>query len=453
MISENSKSTYDAYDIDAFESASAFKNIAVKENATREKFAKATNGLPDLKITDVRAIPTRPGGSGPNLCVVKVETSEPGLYGIGCATFTQRQHAVVSDIENYLRDFAIGKSVNNIEDMWQMSYVNGYWRDGPVLNCSTSGLDMALWDIKGKRANMPVYELLGGKVRFALETYSHSGGNSIGAAVESAQAAMEAGYRHVRIQMGGYSGVAGIEPDYVKAGFGAPNDSFMDLYGYQESIPKMFEAVRLACGDRVELLHDVHSRIQPIDVINLCKALEQYRPFYVEDALSPENMDYFELLRSKTTVPLLMGELFTNPAEYKRAMSNGWLDFVKHHFSKNGGITPCLKIARLGEHFNVRTNWHGAGDTSPVGLAAQCHVDLAIWNFGIQEMSIGFNTNERLREIFPGTPRIENGYIWVNEAPGLGVDVNEAEALKWPIAEEFAGFGRVRKFDGTHVRP
>ncbi|MEX2566981.1 MAG: enolase C-terminal domain-like protein [Cyclobacteriaceae bacterium] len=449
MTPENSRT----HTVDAFESMDAFKNMKIKEDATRSKFSKATNGLPDLKITNVKAIPVRPGGSGPNLCVVKVETSEPGLYGLGCATFTQRQHAVVTVIDDYLHDFCVGKNVNNIEDMWQMAYQSAYWKDGPVQNCAISGIDMALWDIKGKRANMPVYELLGGKVRFALNTYSHSGGNSIEEAVESAQAAIEAGYRYVRIQLGGYTGVAGIEPDFKEAGFGHESDNFMDQYTKMRDVPKMFEAVRLACGDRVELLHDIHSRLQPPDAIRLCKELEQYRPFFIEDACSLENADYFEQFREQTSVPLLLGEQFTNPAEWVRPMSERWIDFVKHHFSHIGGLTPAMKVARLGEIFNVRTNWHGAGDTSPVGLAAQCHADLAIWNFGLQEMSISFNTKDILREIFPGTPRIEDGYIYVNEAPGFGVDIDEEEAAKWPIAEQFAGFGRVRMFDGTPITP
>lgn len=416
-----------------------------------DKFTGATNGLPDLKITNVKAIPVQPGNI--ELVVVKVETSEPGLYGLGCATFRQRAHTVVSAIDNYLHDFCVGKSVNNIEDMWQMCYQSSYWRNGPVLNNALSGVDQALWDIKAKRANMPLYELLGGKCRFAVDTYAHRGGNSPEAVVESVQQAMEEGYRHVRIQMGGYTGPSDRNPDYKDAGFGHERDGFMDQQAYIRAIPEMFEAVRLSCGERVELLHDVHERIQPMDAINLCKALEQYRPFFIEDPLSPENNDYFELMRQHTTVPISMGELFNNPHEWVGPMSKRWFDFIRIHISQIGGVTPAMKVARLGEAFNVLTAWHGPGDCSPVGHACNTHISFAIWNFGILEMSAGI-MDERLREIFPGSPVIEKGYAYVNEVPGHGVDINEEEAAKYPIQEvQLNDWTQVRKYDGTAVRP
>src|SRR5690606_30501417 len=171
-------------------------------------------------------------------------TSEPGLYGVGCATFTQRAEVVVTAINKYMPEFCIGRDADNIEDMWQMAYQSSYWRNGPVLNNALSGLDQALWDIKAKRANMPLYELLGGKCRFAPDTYAHRGGNSIEAVVESVQQAMEQGYRHVRIQMSGYTGPADQNPDFKDYGFGHDRDQFMDQRAYLRSLPRMFEAVR-----------------------------------------------------------------------------------------------------------------------------------------------------------------------------------------------------------------
>ncbi len=419
----------------------------------RETYARQTNGLPDLKITGVRAIPVRPGGRGPNLCVVKVETSEPGLYGLGCATFTQRQHAVVTAIDRYLNDFCRDKSASNIEDMWQMAYQSSYWRNGPVLNNALSGLDQALWDIKGKRAGMPVYELLGGKCRFAADTYAHRSSNSIENLAEQVQQSMEEGYRHVRIQVGGYTGPSDLSPDFQAHGFGHQSENFMDQKAYIRAVIQAFDKVRDVCGEKVELLHDIHERIQPMDAINLCKALEPYEPFFIEDPVSPENNDWFPLFRQQTTVPISMGELFNNPHEWVGPMSKRWFDFIRIHVSQIGGITPAMKVARLGEWFNVRTAWHGPPDCSPVGHAANTHMSLATWNFGILEMSAGFVMDEAVREVFPGTPRIENGYAWVNEAPGLGVEINEEEARKWPIAESYPGFGRVRMYDGTPIRP
>ncbi|MGM0507032.1 MAG: enolase C-terminal domain-like protein [Bacteroidota bacterium] len=418
---------------------------------TKERFMRSTNGLPDLSITDVKAIPVQPGGI--ELVVVKVETSEPGLYGIGCATFRQRAHAVVTAIERYLKDFCVGKSVNNIEDMWQMCYQSSYWRNGPVLNNALSGLDQALWDIKGKRANMPLYELFGGKCRFAADTYAHMSGNSKEEVAENVLGAMEDGYRHVRIQMGGYTGPADQNPDFRDRGFGHERDQYMDQKAYLRAIPEMFAEVRKVCGERVELLHDIHERIQPMDAINMCKTLEEYRPFFIEDPLSPENNDYFKLMRQHTTVPIAMGELYNNPHEWLGPISKRWFDFIRIHISQIGGLTPAMKVARMAEWFNVRTTWHGPGDCSPVGHACNAHASLATWNFGVLEMTAGI-MNEQLREIFPGAPRIEKGYAFVNEAPGHGVDIDEELAAKFPLQDvQLNTWTQVRSYDGTPIRP
>ena len=422
-------------------------------------YSKATAGLPPLKITKVKAIATCPHGI--ELIVVKVETSEPGLYGLGCATFRQRAHTVVAAIDKYLNDFCKGKDVDNIEDMWQMAYQSSYWRNGPVLNNALSGLDQALWDIKGKRANMPVYQLLGGKCRFAIDCYAHASGNTPNEVAESVQGFMDKGFRHVRIQMGGYgasqmlggygeSGQA-AEPDFKKAGFGMADDNLMNSAKYTKSVIDMFDTVRKKCGENVELLHDVHERVQPMEAINMLKALEQYRPFFIEDPFSPENNRYFEILRQHTTVPIAMGELFNSPHEWVDPMKDKMFDFIRIHISQIGGITPAMKVARLGEWFNVRTAWHGPGDVSPVGHAANAHIDFAIWNFGIQE-SITFS--DTLQEIFPGCPYVKDGYMYVNEAPGLGVTINEKLAAKYPLPDvQMNNWTQLRKNDGTPVRP
>jgi len=233
-----------------------------------------------VKITKVKAIVTCPHGI--ELIVVKVETDQPGLYGVGCATFRQRAHAVVAAVNEYLDDFCRGRDVDNIEDIWQMTYVSSYWRNGPVLNNALSGLDQALWDIKGKRAGMPVYQLLGGKCRFAVPCYSHASGRSPEEAADSAQNLMEQGFKYVRIQLGGYGSTHLAEnPDYKAGGFGMPEDNTMDEQAYVRGVPKMFEATRKQCGEEVELLHDIHERLQPLDAIRLIKLLEPYRPFFI----------------------------------------------------------------------------------------------------------------------------------------------------------------------------
>jgi mannonate dehydratase len=405
-------------------------------------------GLAPVKIKSVKAIATAPQGS--NLIVVRVETTEPGLYGLGCATFTQRAAAVVTAINSYMHDFCVGKDVDNIEDMWQSFYVSSYWRNGPVLNNALSGLDQALWDIKGKRAKMPVYQLLGGKSRFAIPCYGHAGGNTPEAVAESVQKFMSQGFRHVRIQQGGYGSVGSVQdkPDFKAAGFASEDDNYMNEQAYIKSVPKMFEAVRKVCGEEVELLHDVHERSQPMDVINMCKRVEEYRPFFIEDPFSPENMGWFKQLRANTSVPIAMGELFNNNNEFLEPMANQLFDYIRCHVSQIGGITPAMKVARLGEWFNIKTAWHGPGDVSPVGHSAQAHIDLAIWNFGIQEAT---SFSDKVQAVFPGCPTMNKGYMSVNEVPGLGVDIDEKEAAKYPIGTK--SNWQVRKTDGTIIRP
>jgi len=415
------------------------------ENSTTPSYA---TGVPAIKIKSVKAIATAPEGS--NLVIVKVETTEPGLYGLGCATFTQRAVPVISAIDSYLNDFCSGKDVDNIEDMWQSAYVSSYWRNGPVLNNALSGLDMALWDIKGKRANMPVYQLLGGKCRIAVDCYAHASGPTPEAVVESVQKFIAQGFRHVRIQQGGYGGVGTMEkpPDFKQAGFGRESDMYMDQRTYLKRVPMMFDAVRKRCGEDIELLHDIHERVDPMDAINLIKSLEQYRPYFIEDPFSPENMKWFRQLRTTTSVPIAMGELFNNINEFRDYMVEQLFDYIRIHISQIGGITPAMKVARLGEWFNVKTAWHGPGDVSPVGHAANGHIDLAAWNFGIQESHIW---NEKAQAVFPGCQTYKNGYMYINEAPGLGVDINEKEAAKYPIGTKLNW--TLRKGDGTIIRP
>ncbi len=421
---------------------------ADRRAAAEAETPQYAKGMKPLTIKSVRAIATAPQGS--NLIVVKVETSEPGLYGLGCATFTQRAEVVLVAVNTYLNEFCVGRDVDNIEDMWHAAYVSSYWRNGPVLNNALSGLDQALWDIKGKRAGMPLYQLLGGKARFAVPCYTHANGRTPEETVESVKKIQEQGYRYIRIQQGGYGAVGSTtqKPDFKEAGFGGATDNYMDENAYLKAIPILFETVRKQCGEEVELLHDIHERVQPMNAINMIKKLEEFRPFFIEDPFSPENMKWFKLLRQSTTVPLAMGELFNNINEFLEPMANQWFDYIRIHVSQIGGVTPAMKVARLGEWFNVKTAWHGPGDVSPVGHSAHAHIDLAVWNFGIQE-AVQFN--DKTLEVFSGCPTMKNGYMSVNEVPGIGVDIDEKAAAKFPISAK--SNWQVRKFDGTLIRP
>ncbi len=408
--------------------AGGLGDLSEAQAVQQEKLSKPPVGFAPIKIKSVKAIGVKsaPEGRGSNLVVVKVETTEPGLYGVGCATFTQRAEAVITAVDRYLNDFATGRDADNIEDMWHAAYVSSYWRNGPVLNNALSGLDQALWDIKGKRANMPVYQLLGGKCRFGVETIARGNGNTPEEVADSVLKQMEAGYRYFRISA---AGVPESKAPFYEAGFGKPTDEYIDDLGTLRALVKTFEVVRKRCGDEVLLGHDLHEKYQPMDVINFCKQIEQYGPIsFIEDPLSPENTHWWKQMRASTTVPFAMGELFNNVNEFIDPMVNHYFDYIRIHVSQMGGITPCMKVARLGEWFNVRTIWHGPGDVSPVGHSAMAHMDLATWNFAAQEGGGAFS--EYLREMFPGCLSKQGVYIMVNDLPGLGIDINEKLACK-----------------------
>jgi len=408
----------------------------------------------NLTITDVKAILTAPAGI--RLVVVKVQTSEPGLYGLGCATFTQRARAVESAVSTFLKPFLVGKHPLDIEDIWQSSFVSSYWRNGPVLNNALSGVDMALWDILGKVSGLPLYQLWGGKARRAVDTYRHASGANFQQVEEQVRSYMQQGYRHVRVQVA----VPGLATYGTRknpaGGQKLPENRRPRVWEpkpYVLTIPRLFEHLRSKLGDDVELLHDVHERVPPILAIQLARDLEPYRPFFLEDPFSPEDVGYFEHLRQQTSTPIAMGELFNNPNEFVPLVSGRLIDFIRVHISQIGGLTPARKLAAFCEFFNVRTAWHGPGDVSPVGHAANVHLDLTVPNFGIQEAR---EFTQAEQDVFPGCPALKDGYYWAGEQPGLGIDIDEKLAARFPIEDDppfDMPWGNTRRLDGTIVKP
>ena len=387
---------------------------------------------------------TQPGHS--RLVIVKILTTEPGLYGLGCATFTQRIYAVQSAIERHLKPFLIGREVDRIEEIWQMAMVHGYWRNGPVLNNAISGIDQALWDIQGKRAGMPVYQLLGGKTRAAAAVYVHADGHDPLEVEENARKFMEDGYRYIRIQMGGYGGknIDQPKPEH------APKGNYYDPRAYSRTMLKMIEHVRGQLGEKIELIHDIHERLRPIDAVQFAKDVEPYQLFFLEDALAPEDIGWYKTIRQQSATPLAMGELFNNPQEWQQLISERLIDFIRMHISQIGGITPARNAAIFANIYGVRTAWHGPSDTSPVGHAANLHLDLWTPNFGIQEW---YCPTELEYEMFPGLPIVRDGYLYANNQPGLGIDIDERLASKYPCQDIVEAWTQTRHPDGTPVRP
>ena len=397
-----------------------------------------------ITIKDVKTILTQPGKS--QLIIVKVITSEPGLFGLGCATYKQRFHAVHAALEKHIKPFVLGRDVTRIEEMWQMAMVNGYWRNGPVMNNAISGIDQALWDIKGKMAGMPVYQLLGGKVREGAHVYVHADGRSPQEVVDNIRTYQAQGYRYFRVQLGIYGGIAQdmIKPD------GAPGGAYFDPKAYMRDTLRLMEYVRTELGNEIELLHDVHERLAPIEAVQFAKDVEPFKLFFLEDVLPPEQKDWFNHIRQQCATPIAMSELFNNPHEWQSLITNRLIDFVRMHISQIGGLTPAHKAASFADMFGIRTAWHGPSDTSPVGHAANLHLDVWAPNFGIQEW---YQPKQLDYDMFPGLPEVRNGYLYPNDQPGLGIDIDEALTAKYPPQDEVVQWTQARLPDGTPVRP
>lgn len=411
-------------------------------------------------IERVRVICTAPEGI--NLVVVKVDTNQDGLYGLGCATFAYRHLAVKTVVEEYLDPLLKGRNVENIEEIWQLMHQNGYWRNGPIENNAISGVDMALWDIKGKMANMPVYQLFGGKCREGIPVYRHADGKDLSELCENIQRFQEMGITNIRCQCGGYGGDSyGTTPNTSPNG--ALPGVYLDSRTYIKKTVELFGGIRDKIGYDMNLVHDVHERIAPTEVIRLVKELEPFDLFFLEDPVCIEQTEWLRRLRQQSSIPIAEGELFNNPKEWKTLISEQLIDYIRVHISQIGGITPARKLQIFAEQYGVKTAWHGPGDMSPIAHAANIHIDLAAPNFGVQEWS-GIEPpnfviqdlkgpHGALLEVFPGLPEFEKGYVYANDTPGLGVDINEEEAAKYPCENTVTTWTQTRKRDGSLQTP
>lgn len=399
-----------------------------------------------MKITNVKVLVTCPGR---NYVLVKIETDE-GLYGWGDATLNGRELSVASALQDHIAPLLIGRDPDQIEDTWQMLFRGTYWRGGPVLMTALAGIDLALWDIKGKRAGLPVYSLLGGKTRVGALAYSHCSGDSYQEVEDCIRARIEQGFKVVRAQVA-IPGTYGTYGTAVKRGEAAGSTReaapFVEKWEpslYLRVIPPLFEHLRSALGDEVELLHDVHERLNPVQAAQLARALEPYRLFFLEDPLRPEHKESFRLIRQHTTIPIAMGELFHTRWDALPLITEQLIDFIRCDIGHIGGLTEARKIAAIAETYNVQTAWHGPGDIAPMTHAANVHLDIAIPNFGVQEMTF---FPEVTQEVITGGPYFEDGYMKVTDAPGLGTDVNEALAAKYEYKPAYLPM--VRRFDGS----
>ena len=417
-----------------------------------------------MRITNVEVFVaglSRTGGGGPNCPVVKITTDEAGLVGWGNGALSGGEQAVATLIEQHLAPRLIGADPDRVEDIWQMFQRSTYWRAGRVLAGATAAIDIALWDIKGKRAGLPLYSLLGGKCREKLLTYAHASGGTIEETVASVLANRERGYRAIRAQVAtpGYESGSYGAGGARRAGGGGGHPADVDEHParrvrtweptpYLRTAPALFERLRAEVGDTVELLHDVHDRLTPIQAAHLARELEPYHLFFLEDPIPVENKDGLRVLREHTTTPIAIGERYSSKYDCLPAITGQLIDYVRNGMSKSGGLTELRKIAALAEPFQVKTAFQGPADIGPLAFAATVHLDLAIPNFGIQEDP---HFSGEVREVFQGLPEWADGYYTASERPGLGVEVDEAVLRERPYHPFF--FPVIRREDGTLQDP
>lgn len=401
-----------------------------------------------MEIREIKVIVCNPGR---NFVTVKMITDE-GIYGLGDATLNGREKAVVAYLEEHVAPCLIGRNPHDIEDIWQYLYKGAYWRKGPVTMAAIAAVDMALWDIKGKVAGLPVYQLLGGKSRKGVTLYAHANGEDIDDTLDNAQELVNQGFKAIRLQsavpgLDVTYGVLGDKKDYyeLQGNRPLPPEEEWSTQKYFNMIGDLFSAARKRLGNDVHLLHDVHNRLTPVESAKLGKLLEQYDLLFLEDASNAENQDSYKLIRQHTTTPLAIGETYNTIWDCKDLIQNQLIDYIRVAATHAGGITALRRIADFAAAYNVKTAPHGAPDLSPICFAAHMHLNTWAPNFGIQEF-VGFG-NDQSKRVFQHDIKIENGMACVSEKPGLGVEFDEEAARALPYKRSYLPVSRLE--DGT----
>jgi mannonate dehydratase len=398
-----------------------------------------------MKITEAKVIICSPGR---NFVTLKLST-EDGVYGLGDATLNGRELAVASYLSDHVLPLLIGRDARKIEDIWQYLYKGAYWRRGPVTMSAISAVDTALWDLKAKSLNVPLYQLLGGGSRDAVLVYGHASGADIEETVAAVAGYLKLGYKAIRVQsgipgLGCTYGVGRGQMHYEPAEKGVPPENIWSSEKYLNFVPQLFSRMRKEFGPEVHLLHDAHHRLTPIEAARAGKELEPYHLFWLEDPTPAELQESFRLIRQHTTTPLAVGEVFNSIYDCQQLIQEQLIDYIRMTVVHAGGITNLKKIAHLAEMYQVRTGSHGATDLSPVCMAAALHFDLSVHNFGIQEY---MRHTKETDQVFPHSYSFENGLMHPGEAPGLGVELDESLAAKWPYERAYLPVNR--KSDGT----
>lgn len=398
-----------------------------------------------MRIAECRVVVTCPGR---NFVTLKIVT-EDGVTGVGDATLNGRELAVASYLRDHVVPALIGRDAARIEDTWQFLYRGAYWRRGPVTMTAIGAVDTALWDIKGKVAGLPVYQLLGGRSRAGVTVYGHANGTTVESVLDAVLELVSQGYQAVRVQaaLPGIAEIYGVSSAavYEPASSPVPSDGAVwSTPHYLSHLPAIFERVRAEFGPSLRLLHDVHHRLTPIEAARLGRSLEPYALTWLEDPVRAELQRGFRLIRQHTTTPLAVGEVFNTIWDCEELIREQLIDYVRASVSHAGGITHLRRIFDFASLYHVRSGSHGATDLSPVCLAAALHLDLAIPNFGLQEYMPHTAATD---EVFPHGYRFEDGYLHPAETPGLGVDIDEELAASFPYRAASLPVNRLT--DGT----
>lgn len=402
-----------------------------------------------MKIVDAKVVVTSPGR---NFVTLKI-TTDDGLTGLGDATLNGRELSVVSYLRDHVVPLLIGLDPHRIEDIWQSLYRGAYWRRGPVTMAAIAAVDVALWDIKAKAAELPLYQLLGGACRDRVGTYGHASGRDLPELFDSIREKLDRGYPAIRVQ----TGVPGLKTVYGVGGSattgpgadGAPAHprpvvEDWDTAAYLRHLPTVFDAVRSEFGAELPLLHDAHHRLTPIQAARLGKDLEPYRLFWLEDCTPAENQEALRLVRRHTTTPLAIGEVFNTVYDYQTLVTEQLIDYVRSAVTHFGGVSPLRKLFDFAAQYQIKSAIHGPEDISPVGMAAAVHLDLAVHNFGIQEYSGHTPLTER---VFRHAYTFTDGHLHPGEAPGIGVELDEELAAAHPYDPAYLPVNRLQ--DGT----
>jgi len=382
-----------------------------------------------------------------NFVTLKLTTAD-GIVGWGDATLNGRELAVAAYLTEHVVPLLMGRDPARIEDMWQFLYRGVYWRKGPITMTAIAAVDMALWDIVGKRANLPVYQLLGGAARDGVLVYTHASGTDVPSLLDDVARVREQGYRAIRAQAAvpGVAGTYGVKHGayYEPANADLPEEQAWDTAAYLRFAPAYLAKVREALGWEVHLLHDVHHRLTPLEAARFGRSVEDLGLYWMEDPTPADNQEAFRLIRSHTTTPVAVGEVLTSIWDVQHLITEQLIDYVRMSVTHAGGISHLKKVFALAELYQVRSGSHGPSDISPVGQAAAVHLDTAIPNFGIQEY-MGYPA--LVSEVFHGGPAYADGYLHASEAPGLGIEVDEQTAARFPYVRRYLPVAR--RLDGS----